>query len=164
MSASRLNHLLWVAYLLRMCGKLAVYCSLCCSICTHVHTHIIYCNTNTCVLYQSSQVCVAAAVNQTLCVWRVKDGQLVSLRLPELITALEWKKNQKEGESPTLLLGLVSGQLLLAALLRASINLTPEIHTTYLEQVFTGADCTYFTYAAFPTPYTSFVSSCVCPS
>ena len=89
-------------------------------------------------VYQSSQVCVAVALNQTLCVWRVKDGQVACLRLPELITALEWKKCQKEGDSPTLLVGLVSGQLLLAAVLRTSVNLTPEIHPTYLEQTFKG--------------------------
>ncbi|KAL5481420.1 hypothetical protein EMCRGX_G021569 [Ephydatia muelleri] len=94
------------------------------------------------VLAQNSlQVCVGAALNQSLCVLRVKDGQMTSSRLPDLITALEWKKGQVEGDSPTLLVGLVSGQLLLAAVLRISMNLTPEIHTAYLEPTLKGAIC-----------------------
>ena len=88
-------------------------------------------------------MCVGAALNQSLCVLRVKDGQMTSSRLPDLITALEWKKGQVEGDSPTLLVGLVSGQLLLAAVLRISMNLTPEIHTAYLEPTLKGAEDVY---------------------
>ena len=92
---------------------------------------------------QPLQVCVAVALNQNLCVLRAKDGQMTSIRLPDLITALEWKRGQTEGDSPILLVGLVSGQLLLAAVLRISMNLTPEIQTTYLEPTLKGAEDVY---------------------
>jgi len=71
----------------------------------------------------------------------VKDGKTVSDTLPELITALQWKVSQKDGEVPLLLVGLLDGQLVLAEVLRASVNLSPELQLTRLEHWVKGAVC-----------------------
>jgi len=62
----------------------------------------------------------------------------VSDTLPELITALQWKVSQKDGEVPLLLVGLLDGQLVLAEVLRASVNLSPELQLTRLEHWMKG--------------------------
>jgi len=89
---------------------------------------------------QSNHTCVAGALNSTLCIWRVKDGKTVSETLPELITALQWKISQKDGEVPLLAVGLLDGQLVLAEVLRASVNLSPELQLTRLEHWLKGEE------------------------
>lgn len=87
---------------------------------------------------QFNHTCVAGAIDNEVCVWRVKDGSTARTKLPELITALQWKPRQKEGEAPVLLVGLVDGQLVLVEALRASVNLALEIQTTILEHLLKG--------------------------
>ncbi len=40
---------------------------------------------------------MAGAVDDTLCVWKVKDGKNVVQTFPELITALKFKPSQNDG-------------------------------------------------------------------
>lgn len=84
-------------------------------------------------LSQFNRTCVAGALNDTVHVWRVRDGKTISETFPELVTALQWKPTQKEGEAPLLLIGLVDGTLTLVEVLRASVNLSLEIQSTTLE-------------------------------
>ena len=65
----------------------------------------------------------------------------MSETLPELITALQWKISQKDGEVPLLVVGLLDGQLVLAEVLRASVNLSPELQLTRLEHWLKGEEC-----------------------
>ena len=81
---------------------------------------------------------MAGAVNDMLCVWRVRDGKTVCENFPELISALQWKPTQRDGEAPLLLVGLVSGELTLVEVLRARVSLTPETQTTKLEHYLKG--------------------------
>lgn len=50
-----------------------------------------------CFVLQFNQTCIAGAVNETVCVWRLKDGKAVTEKFPELITTLQWKPKQKDG-------------------------------------------------------------------
>ena len=47
---------------------------------------------------QFNGACVAGAIDDTLCVWRTRDGKAVTEKFSELITALQWKPTQKEGK------------------------------------------------------------------
>ena len=46
---------------------------------------------------QSRQNCVAGAVDDVLCVWKVADGKSVLQRFPELITAFQFKPVELDG-------------------------------------------------------------------
>ena len=70
----------------------------------------------------------------------MKDGKTVSETLPELITTLQWKISQKDGEVPLLVVGLLDGQLVLVEVLRASVNLSPELQLTRLEHWLKGEE------------------------
>lgn len=49
------------------------------------------------LLTQFSGTCVAGAVDNTLCVWRTRDGKTVTETFTDLITALQWKPTQRGG-------------------------------------------------------------------
>ena len=78
-------------------------------------------------------MCVAGALNDTLCVWRVKDGVTVSETFPELITALQWKPGQRDSETPLLVAGLVGGDLVMVEVMGARVNMSPSLQLTRLE-------------------------------
>ena len=107
-------------------------------------------------LLQSQQNCVAGAIGSTLCVWKVKDGKSVVHKFPELITTIQFKPAQSDGEKvppilysflpdsippppslapgdlPVILVGLVDGNLALAHVHKVKFALTPEIEPTTL--------------------------------
>ena len=69
----------------------------------------------------------------------MRDGKTVSDTLPELITALQWKVSQKDGEVPLLLVGLLDGQLVLAEVLRANVNLVKALVPAFNSSLIPGA-------------------------
>ena len=83
-------------------------------------------------------MCAAGALNDTLCVWRVKDGVTVSETFPELITALQWKPGQRDSETPLLVVGLVGGDLVMVEVMGARVNMSPSLQLTRLEHFGTG--------------------------
>ena len=82
---------------------------------------------------QSNGMCAAGAVNDNLCIWRVKDGVTVTELFPELITALQWKPGQRDSETPLLVVGLVGGDLVMVEVMGARINMNPTLQLTRLE-------------------------------
>ena len=78
-------------------------------------------------------MCAAGAVNDTLCIWRVKDGVTVTETFPELITALQWKPGQRDSETPLLVVGLVEGDLVMVEVMGARVNMSPSLQLTRLE-------------------------------
>ena len=78
-------------------------------------------------------MCVAGALNDTLCVWRVRDGTTVCESFPELITALQWKPRQRDSETPLLVVGLVGGELVMVEVMGARVNMTPSLQLTRME-------------------------------
>lgn len=108
------------------------------------------------LILQSQQNCVASAVDQVICVWKVKDGKSVIHRFPELVMALEFKPSQPDGELvveqflssktlvfadnlPLILVGLVDGSLSLVEVAKASFKLTPQLQITDLEDPVSGS-------------------------
>ncbi|CAI8021126.1 Probable E3 ubiquitin-protein ligase HERC1 [Geodia barretti] len=92
------------------------------------------------VLTQSSNaMCAAGAVNDTLCIWRVKDGITVTETFPELITALQWKPGQRDSETPLLVVGLLGGDLVMVEIMGARVNMSPSLQLTRLEHFGRGA-------------------------
>ena len=78
-------------------------------------------------------MCVAGALNDTLCIWRVKDGVTVTETFPELITTLQWKEGQRDSETPLLVVGLVGGDLVMVEVMGAHVNMSPSLQLTRLE-------------------------------
>ena len=76
-----------------------------------------------------------------LCIWRVNGEQTACEKFGELITALQWKPIQPIGDPPLLLMGLVSGEVVLVEVMRANVNLTPEIHVIKIEYNLIGEEC-----------------------
>lgn len=46
---------------------------------------------------QFNQTYIAGAVNEVVCVWKLKDGKAVTERFPDHVTTLQWKPKQKDG-------------------------------------------------------------------
>ena len=82
---------------------------------------------------QSNEMCAAGAVYDTLCIWRVQDGVTVTETFPELITALQWKPDQRDSETPLLIVGMVGGDLVMVEVMGARVNMSPSIQLTRLE-------------------------------
>ena len=94
-------------------------------------------------------MCAAGAVNDTLCIWRVKDGVTVTETFPELITALQWKPGQRDSETPLLVVGLVGGDLVMVEVMGARVNMSPSLQLTRLEHFGRGEKKKY----TFSNPY-----------
>ena len=90
-------------------------------------------------------MCAAGAVNDTLCIWRVKDGITVTETFPELITALQWKPGQRDSETPLLVVGLLGGDLVMVEIMGARVNMSPSLQLTRLEHFGRGETNPHFT-------------------
>ena len=82
---------------------------------------------------QCNEMCAAGALNDTLCIWRIKDGITVSETFPELITTLQWKPGQRDSETPLLVVGFVGGDLVMVEVMGARVNMSPSLQITRLE-------------------------------
>ena len=83
--------------------------------------------------------------------WRLRDKKFISAHFPELITALQFKPRQTEGEAPVMVVGLVEGGVRVVEVVRASGSMLPELHTTVVERSAvkgqsSASKCTLFCY------------------
>ena len=81
-----------------------------------------------------AQGCVAAGKGHRVCVWRLRDHSSVVCHLPDLVTSLQWRRGQEEGEALMLLVGTMGGRMMMVRVDRVAVNLPMELKVTELDQ------------------------------
>ena len=70
-----------------------------------------------------------------MCVWRLKDHSCSVISLPDLVTTLQWRRGQSEGDTPLLLAGLLNGGLVMVEVERVGVSLPLDLKVTELDQL-----------------------------